>query len=60
MKCAEFLELLLFYESLDSLPFYEDKLEYFNKWAKVTTELRMREQDNVKLGLCLAFSLPTV
>ena len=60
MKCAEFLELLLFYEGLDSLPFYEDKLEYFNKWAKVTRELRMREQDNVTLGLCLAFSLATV
>ena len=38
MKCAELLELLLFYECLDSLPLYEDKLDYFNKWAKVTTE----------------------
>lgn len=61
MKCAELLELLLFCECLlTHCHCTKINLTILINGPRSQLSLRIREQDNVKLGLFLALSLATL
>lgn len=59
IRCAELLELLLSYKCLNSLPFQLNFHVLING-TRSPLSLRVKEQDNVQLGLFLASSLATL